>query len=64
MSRAERQIAELERQNTLYRRLLAIAVQRLGGEMKINITDMVQPRELGIDSLANPTVVTSFERKE
>lgn len=64
MSRADREIAELKRQNLMFRRLLAIAVHRLGGEMKIDAVDMVRPMELGMDSLTSPTVVTGFEKKE
>lgn len=63
MSRSQREIEELKRQNAMFRRLLAIAVHRLGGEMKLDVLDTVRPMELGMDSLVAPTVVTGFEKK-
>lgn len=54
MSRSQRELS-------LYRHLLAIAVYRLGGEMKITPEDMGSHWELGLDHFARPTVVTGFK---
>lgn len=57
MSRTQREIARL-------RRLLAIAVHRLGGEMKVTPEEMAAPWELGLDNFERPTVITGFPGKE
>jgi hypothetical protein len=54
MSRSQRELS-------LYRHLLAIAVYRLGGEMKVTPEDMRAHWELGLDHFARPTVVTGFK---
>lgn len=53
MSRAQRELM-------LYRRLLAVAVHRLGGEMKVTAEDIHAHWELGMDHHTTPSVVTAF----
>lgn len=55
MSRRERETIRL-------RRLLAIAVYRLGGEMKITEDELLRQNwELGMDNAERPTVITGFK---
>lgn len=50
-----------ERERALLRRLLAIAVHRLGGEMKVSQEELLGHWELGMDHASRPTVVTGFK---
>ena len=50
-----------ERERSLLRRLLAIAVHRLGGEMGVTKEEVFTGTwELGMDHATLPTVVTGF----
>jgi hypothetical protein len=53
MSRTQRELA-------LCRRLLAIAVYRLGGEMRVTQEDLQEHWQMGMDHYAHPTVVTGY----
>jgi hypothetical protein len=44
----------------MLRRLLAIAVHRLGGEMKVSQEEILGHWELGVDHHSRPTVITGF----
>lgn len=52
-SRSQRELA-------LCRRLLAIAVYRLGGEMRVTQEDLQGHWQMGMDHYAHPTVVTGY----
>jgi hypothetical protein len=60
MSRAKRDIEKLQVELAKTRRLLGIAVERLGGEMKFTENEFRAHREVGIDTTNYPFVVTSF----
>ena len=67
MSRAQREIEKLRAENTklavregMMRRLLAIAVHRLGGEMQLGRNELFTSWDLGLDSAEMPKVVTAF----
>lgn len=57
MSRSERELAK-------YRRLLAIAVHRLGGEMKFTEDEFRADYDLGVNTQTKPFVVTAFPLKK
>jgi len=64
MSRAQRDIEALQRELTKMRRMLGVAVEQLGGEMKFTVDDFIADRDIGIDLQSRPFVVTSFRTKK
>ena len=53
-------MSKSERERALLRRLLAVAVERLGGELKVGPEDFAANYEMGMDHHSLPTVVTSY----
>lgn len=60
MSRARRDIEKLQVELSKMKRVLGIAVHRLGGEMKFTTAEFATHREVGLDTKNYPFVATSF----